>query len=61
MDYIDDTDSSTIMKQCYKCTFKMIHPFHDDGSINEPHVAEFSGIDWFDWEAENRERIQRGN
>ena len=48
------------MTTCFKCEYKMIHPFHDDGTINEPDVAEFSGIDWFDWEAENRERIQNG-
>lgn len=46
---------------CFKCEYKMIHPFHDDGSINEVDVAEFSGIDWFDEEREDKERIQRGN
>ena len=48
------------MNTCFKCEYKMIHPFHDDGTINEPDVKEFSGIDWCEWETENRERIQDG-
>lgn len=49
------------MIRCIKCMVGLLHPFHDDGTINKGcDVKEFSGIDWFERERKDRERIQRG-
>ena len=45
---------------CFKCEREMIHPFHDDGTPNVPDMQHFMGIDWFDEERENKERMQDG-
>ena len=45
---------------CIKCMVGMLHPFHDNGTINEPDVKEFTGINWFEEEQQDRERIVNG-
>ncbi len=46
---------------CFKCIVGMMHPFHDNGTVNKAcPTREFSGVDWFDEEREDRERIQDG-
>ena len=44
---------------CFKCMVGTIHPFHDNGKANPRDINQFMGIDWFDEEREDKERIQR--
>ena len=48
------------MNTCFKCMIGMIHPFHDNGDVHEQDAHMFEGIDWFDEETKDRERIQDG-
>ena len=44
---------------CIKCLYRREHPWHDNGTINQPGVAPYMGIDWHDQERKDRERLQR--